>query len=313
MNSLSLAQTAVLFVMFRRADLAERSFAAVRSARPARLYLAADGPRSHVPGEADLCARTRTTVDAMIDWPCAVHRDYAAQNLGAGKRVAQAIDWAFLSEERLIILEDDCLADPTFFRFCDELLERYAYDERVAMISGDQFVPGDWTGGGTSYAFARLTQIWGWATWKRAWLNYDFEMKAWPAEKRAGLLQRTFRKRRDQQYWAEKLDEALTVDCWDYQWCFTRWRLGQAGIVPSRNLVSNLGFRSDATHTFHPRHPASSRALAPMNFPLRHPTAVAFDDQLDARTARILFSQEPVWLQQTRNLYRGLRRRVLGQ
>lgn len=276
--------------MFRREDLALRTFEPIRAARPSRLYLAADGPRSHVPGEAEACAQTRAAIEARIDWPCTVQRDYSASNLGCGRRVSSAIARAFEQEERLIIIEDDCLAEPTFFRFCDELLDRYEQDERVAMISGDQFGRGGWPGGGYSYTYVRLAQIWGWATWRRAWKNFDYELQAWPAERRHGLLERTFPRRRDRRYWTKNFDECLAIDSWDYQWAFARWRCGQVGIVPDRNLVSNLGFTGAALHTTDDEHPAAAVPRVPMEFPLRHPQHVALDDALDVRTARILFS-----------------------
>lgn len=282
--------TAVLFVAFRRRDLAVRAFAAIRAVRPPRLYFAADGPRPHVPDDAERCAETRDAIGAMIDWPCTVLRDFPAQNIGSGRRVSSAISWAFQHEERLIIVEDDCLAETTFFRFCDELLERYATEERVAMISGNQFLPQGWPCAGASYAFGRLAQIWGWATWRRAWVNFDYDMRAWPAEKRAGLLARTFKSPRDQRYWRNNFDGALKIDSWDYQWCFARWRFGQAGIVPGRNLVSNLGFTADALHTKAPHHPAAALPLAPMQFPLTHPARIQLDDELDRHSARVLFS-----------------------
>ena len=282
-------KTAVLFVMFRRADLVGRCFAAVQSARPACLYLAADGPRPQVAGEDEQCARTRAVVEAMIDWPCDVHRDYATQNLGSGRRVSEAITWAFRTEERLIIIEDDCVADPTFFRFCDELLEYHANDDRVAMISGDQFVPGGWPCAGASYAFVRLAQIWGWATWRRAWRNFDFNMGAWPDEQRRGLLGRIFSARRDRRHWTGNFNHALSIDCWDYQWCFARWRLGQAGIVPDRNLVTNIGFGPGALHTKAANHPVAALPRTPMEFPLKHPQVLAFDNALDEQSARRLF------------------------
>lgn len=283
------ASTPVLFAMFKRPEMAVRAFAPIREARPRRLYLSADGPRPTIPGETEACARTRAAVESMIDWPCAVHRDYAASNEGCGRRVSSAISRAFEAEDKLIILEEDCVADATFFRFCDELLHRYADDEWIAMISGNQFIPQGWSPDGASYSFARLAQIWGWATWRRAWANFDLEMTAWPLERAAGLLDRTFRRRRDRRHWARNFDRAQEMDTWGYPWSFARWRRGQAAIVPAWNLVSNIGFAADALHTRAPHHPVANLPTQAMPFPLRHSDRRSFDETLDENSARILF------------------------
>lgn len=291
-------KTAVLVVAFRRADLYEQTLRAVREARPPRLYVALDAPREHVPGEKERCAQTAARTAQIVDWPCEIFLDQATRNLGMNLRVSSAIDWIFRHEERAIIIEEDCLAHPSFFHFCDELLERYGADERIAMISGNQFVPGGWPCNGASYTLARLAQVWGWASWRRAWRNYDHQMKAWPEERRRGqLLRRTFPNPRDRTYWRKNFDDLRTPGCWDYRWCFTRWRHDQHALVPAVNLCTNLGFGSDATNTKGPNHPAANVPLTPMSFPLRHPAHLALDDALDEQTARLLFSEGgfPAW------------------
>jgi len=260
--------SAVLIVPFHRAAIFERVLRAVREVRPPRLYVAVDAPRPEVPGQAEKCAVTRALLTRLVDWPCAVFTHEAPHNLGGSVRMHTAISWVFQHEERAIIIEEDCLAHPTFFRFCDELLERYAADDRVAMISGDQFVPGGWPCGGASYAFARLGQIWGWATWRRAWQHFDYEMKLWPEERRRGdLLRRMFRRRRDRVYWRKNFDDIRDPGCWDYKWCFTRWRRNQVAIVPGVNLCANIGFGAGATHTTQLNHPAADVPLVPMTCP----------------------------------------------
>ena len=284
-------KTAVLVVPFSRADCYERTLRAIREARPPRLYLAMDAPRPHVAGEAERVAATRAVTARVVDWPCEVRTLVAEKNLGPNPRVASAVDWIFSHEERAIIFDDDCVAHPTFFQFCDELLEKYADDERVGMISGNQFVPGGWPGAdGASYAFARLGQIWGWATWRRAWRNYDYDMQAWPAARRSDFLSRIFPRRRDQVYWRKNFDDIRDPGCWDYRWCFARWLHRQVAVVPAVNLSQNIGFRPDATHTTQLDHPAANVPLVALEFPLRHPARVALDEALDAETTRLIFS-----------------------
>ncbi len=283
----------VLLIFFNRPDCVARSLAAVRAARPARLYLATDAPRETAPEDAARCDAARAAVENGIDWPCAVQRDYATVNLGSDRRVTSAISWFFDREESGIVLEEDCVPHPAFFPFCAELLARYADDERVGLISGDQFAPGGWPcRDGASYAFAQLTQIWGWASWRRAWRLLEAGvMSHWPAARRAGLLRPLFLRARDRRYWRDRFDEchAGRVQVWDYRWAFARWRHGQYGIAPAQNLVTYIGFRPDALHT-RGAHPAADLPAGPMAFPLRHPARIEPDRRLDVATARILFS-----------------------
>src|SRR5579884_939610 len=283
---------AVLFIFFNRADCAERSFAAIRAARPARLYLATDAPRPQVPDDEARCRQTRALVERMVDWPCEVRRDFAGENLGATRRIESALTWLFREEECALVFEEDCVPDATFFPFCDELLERYAGEPKVVLISGCQFVPGGWAGReAASYSFARLTQIWGWASWRRAWAHHDPTMQDWPAARRSGLLKKIFPAYYPhRRYWRRRFDACHRGDLavWDYRWTFGRWLHDQVGIVPAQNLVSYIGFRDDALHTRGP-HPAAALPTKAMTFPLKHPASLAADPRLDDATARILF------------------------
>ncbi len=284
----------VLFIFFNRADLVAQTFAAIRAARPPRLYLAADAPRPHVPTDAAHCTAALAFIEAHLDWPCTVHRDYAAANLGSNPRILSALAWFFTHEASGIVLEEDCLPHATFFPFCAELLIRYAEDPRIGLISGDQFVPGGWhCAGDASYTFARLSQIWGWASWRRAViLLATHPISHWPAAREGHLLERIFSRARDRRYWRDRFDECHDgrAPVWDYRWAFARWSAGQLGVVPAQNLVSNLGFRADATTTTEVDHPAAAVPLTAVSFPLCHPPAVAPDHRLDRATARLLFS-----------------------
>lgn len=192
-----------------------------------------------------------------------------------------------------MIFEEDCVPNPSFFPFCDELLDRYADDPRVGMISGDQFVRGGWSfPGAASYGFAQLTQIWGWAGWRRAWAHYDDAMSQWPQARRQDvLLRRIFpRYHPHRRYWRRRFDDcyASKVQAWDYRWAFARWLNGMFGIAPATNLVSYIGFRDDALHT-RGSHPLATLPTRAVESPLIHPTAVRADAALDSRTARLLF------------------------
>ena len=283
---------AVLFIMHRRADLAARVFAAIREARPSQLFLAADGPRADIPGEEEACKRTRSVIESMIDWDCEVHRDYSERNLGVRDRPASAITWAFGKVEQLMILEDDCLPSPCFFPFCAELLERYAQDERVGMISGSLCVAQqDHPLPSPSYHFAWDTAIWGWATWRRAWKNYDADLSDWAQRRKTDWLIKFLGDPKMAKFWKRTFDCHAKIDAWDHQWYYTRWKNSQLGVMPSVNLISNLGFRQDASHTTDMSDHAAQLALEDMHFPLQHPEAIVADKGLERAQFRFLHSK----------------------
>ena len=166
----------VLLIIFNRPEHTRRALAAIRRVRPRSLLVVADGPRSAA--EATLCARTRDVI-SEVDWDCTVLRSYSEKNLGCGIRVHTGIDWAFSQFEDLIVLEDDCIPDPSFFSFCEQLLEYYRDDERVMHISGNNFQP-DQPSTSYGYYFSKYTHAWGWATWRRAWKHFDWALEHWP-------------------------------------------------------------------------------------------------------------------------------------
>lgn len=282
-------QSPVLFLVFNRPEPTRRVFQALRAARPQRLYIAADGARAGREGEAERCDETRG-IAAGVDWPCEVKTLFRTHNLGCKQAVSQAIDWFFEQEEEGIILEDDCLPDPTFFRFCEELLERYRNDLRVGLISGDNFQFGR-IHGEASYYFSRYAHIWGWASWRRAWRRYDRDIAYWPNFRDGGGVQRVLGSRkREIQHWRRIFDSvnAGKIDTWDYQLTLTLWAHDMLSILPQKNLVSNIGFGAGATHTSGASRFAAMAAQS-MDFPLRHPPAVHACLEADAYTAEQMF------------------------
>lgn len=278
----------VALAIFRRPDLTERVLEAVRGARPERLLVFADGPRPGEPGEAEACAAARAVID-RVDWPCEVSTEFADRHLGARERIATGLDWVFGQVGEAIVLEDDCLADPSFFPYCDELLERYRDDERVWSVSGNDFrfrpEPA-----ATDYAFSRYPLIWGWATWARAWCNYEPEVAAWERLRGTGWLEELLGNPLAATYWARIFDQVRDgLDSWDYGWTLASWLGGGLTAVPTRNLVSNHGFRSDATHTTE-LSPFAALPTAPIALPLRHPAAVERDAENDRFIEDVVFS-----------------------
>jgi predicted O-methyltransferase YrrM len=268
---------AVLFLIFNRPDTTALVMEAIRAAQPPRLYIAADGPRGR-PGEAVLCEQARC-IAAHIDWPCEVRTLFRDQNLGCRQAPISAIDWFLANEEEGIILEDDCLPSQDFFRFCSELLERFRNDNRVMAICGSSYAD---LGSrySASYYFAYYADPWGWATWRRAWRLYDRNLSRWPEFKARSGLETVSRGRRwHEAYWAGVFDatrEGRINYVWDYQWIYSVIEQGGLACYPVRNLISNLGFRADATHTIFKDgiDPLPRVAALPhekLTFPLSHP------------------------------------------
>lgn len=275
----------VALLIFNRPQLTARVLDILRQVRPTKLLVVADGPRSDRPGEAALCQQTRDMIE-QVDWPCEILRHYADQNLGCRRRVASGLDWVFSQVEQAIILEDDCLPDPSFFQFCEAILDRYRDDDRVMAISGDNF-QGDRPVTEDSYYFSRYPHIWGWATWRRAWQHYDLAMADWPALRDRGWLFKLLRDQASAQYWSNIFQGSYEgFDTWDYAWVFACWRRGGLTILPARNLVSNAGFGEQATHTKGDS-PLANLPAETLAFPLRHPSqvvhCVAADDFSESR------------------------------
>ena len=265
-------ETPVLLLVFNRPEQTRRVFSAVRAAQPKRLFVRADGPRTDKAGEAELCREVRDIFD-NIDWPCQLETNFSTENLGCRDAVSGGITWFFEQVEAGIILEDDCLPHPSFFNFCSELLARYAHDERVMMLSGNNFgAPLS----AASYAFSRFPFIWGWATWRRAWQQYDKSMSqlAELTQTRRGFLD-FLPDRLAQNYLLEKMQLCQNgqLNTWDYQWFYTIVHRGGLTVIPSVNMVENIGFGVASTHTSG----STSRLILAANempFPLQHPDKV---------------------------------------
>lgn len=279
----------VAFLIFNRPQHTARVWEAIKQLAPRRLLIVGDGARVGRAGEAELVAQTRKVV-SEVTWNCEVSTNFSEQNLGCKRRVSSGLKWIFETVEEAIILEDDCLPAPSFFRFCDELLERYRSDQRIGMISGDNFLSGR-ARSETSYYFTRHTHIWGWASWRRAMAHYDPELKKWPEVRAAGWLYDILGRNEDfVRYWTDQFDRVYNgeIDTWDYQLTLSLWLAGCVNIQPNTNLISNIGFGPEATHTKHDGKFAALPARE-MEFPLKHPEIVVRDDLSDDYTERNVF------------------------
>jgi tetratricopeptide (TPR) repeat protein/predicted O-methyltransferase YrrM len=281
-------KTPVCLIIFNRPDTTEKVFEAIRQAKPPKLLVIADGPRADRPEEAEKCTAARAIIN-RVDWDCEVLTNYSDINLGCRKRVSSGLNWVFDLVEEAIILEDDCLPHPTFFRFCEELLERYRHNEQIMVISGDNFQFGR-KRTEYSYYFSRYNHIWGWASWRRAWRLYALEMKRWPEVRDGNWLIDILQDAPAVAHWSTIFQSSYTgIDTWDFAWTFACWIHNGLSILPNVNLVSNMGFDSEATHTKGESKLANMPAEE-MSFPLQHPPFMIRDTQADDFTEKTIFS-----------------------
>jgi hypothetical protein len=209
-------ETSVLFLVFNRLDTTKRVFAEIRKARPKQLFIASDGPRKNKPGEKEIVEKVRKYVLDNIDWKCELKTLFRKKNLGCKYAVSGAIDWFFENVEQGIILEDDCLPSQRFFKFCEELLEKYGDDERIMSISG--YNPLGKFEIGESYLFSKYPRIWGWATWRRAWIMEDLKLKDCQDIKKKGNLEKYFPFLLGRILWERRAKQVLSgdVNSWAY-------------------------------------------------------------------------------------------------
>ena len=234
----------VIFIVFNRPCTTRLVFDRIAAIRPAKLLLVADGPRGDRPGEEELCREVRAIVSAA-DWPCEVLSNMSPTNLGCGERVITGLDWAFSLVTEAVILEDDCLPDPSFFLFCEQLLRKYRGDPRVACISGTNLVARHGNPA-YSYYFSRLGSFWGWATWASCWQRYDRHLPSWPELRRSLALTEVFDRQKDVDCLTaifDSMHQGSRLDVWDYQWLYTNLFASRMTIVPQRNLIRNIGVR----------------------------------------------------------------------
>ncbi len=297
--SRNLLDTAVLLVTWNRPDTTKRVLSAIREAKPSRLFVAGDGPRNEE--DARLIAEVKKTITGGVDWECEVLTSYSTTNLGCRGGVTRAIDWFFSHVDEGIILEDDCVPHPHFFRFSAEMLGKYRDNTRVMHIAGDnsaqvRLKKSD------SYCFIRYPHIWGWATWSRAWKLYDRDLRGFREIMDCGQIDEIFPNNLERKIWVpifDKLERTNQPDTWDWRWSATVFINDGLSVQPLTNLVSNIGHGDDSTHTKR----KNLRAEFPRSeiFPLAHPTVIT--RELDAEKQVLLNTQ-------TQLIGRGLLRRV---
>ena len=282
-------KNAVAILTFNRSETTKKLMEIMKIIKPPRLYVIIDGPRDSHKGEKEKVDIVKQIIDDNVDWECELYKNYSEKNMGTCMRQYTGFSWVFEKEEQAIILEDDCIPNLDFFRYCDEMLEKYKDDERVMMVSGSNYLK-KWESG-YSYHFSSMGGIWGWATWRRAWLKYDVDIRAWgdyelKKELREKLGWEMYQHRREA--WDSLYVNSSKAKTWDFQWWFARTINSGLTIIPSVNLVSNVGFDSGAVHTT-ASSPNVNLEVYDLKFPLKHPNYVMENTGYDRALFNSLF------------------------
>lgn len=279
--------TPILFLIFNRIDTTKRVFDAIRKEKPKYLFVAADGPRSNRQDDIEKCMLTRRIIED-IDWPCDLQTLYRTENLGCRQAVSSAITWFFDNVEEGIILEDDCLPHRDFFSFCSLMLETYRTNPIVKHITGGNFQFGR-KRGEASYYFSRIAHIWGWASWRRAWKEYDVDMNDYPQFLKSPKRSSVFANSESEKYWLFYFDRVYKkAGTWDYQWTYAIMKNKGYCIIPNVNLVSNIGFGNEATHAETKTDPVANMHTESLG-QIVHPTRIKIDEEADLFTIREAF------------------------
>lgn len=280
--------TPIVFLIYRRPSLTQQVFNEIAKAKPQYLFVVADGAKT--PEDEERCQATRAIIK-QVNWDCEVKTNYADKNMGLRLRISSGLNWVFEQVERAIILEDDCVPHPTFFRFCEEILEKYQDDEQVMHISGDNFGYKRPTGIHDSYYFSMYAHVWGWATWRRAWSKYDVNMDSWGNETTRQQILSTFHSVRQQRYWSKIWDGIRNgiIKTWDYQWMYACIKNHGLSIMPYENQISNIGIGAEGTNTKNTASPVANLPTYSVSFPLNHPSMIRRNIEADTLSERLFF------------------------
>ncbi len=284
--------TPIAFIIFNRPDTAQKVFNEIKKVKPKQLFVIADGARNDE--EWKRCNETRDIIK-QIDWDCELYKNFSDKNLGCRARVSSGIDWFFKNAEKGIILEDDCLPDQSFFWFCEELLAKYKNNEKIMQIAGLNTQAGNTKFRcHDSYYYSKIAQIWGWATWRRAWNSYDVNLTKWPSIKQTGELKKFLPEFAIHEYWSGLLQKIYEnkdpkKSTWDAQWFFNVLINKGISIVPKNNLITNIGFGAEGTHAKSTTDEKANLKKTEIKFPLKHPVNIKINEQADQYTWKFVF------------------------
>ena len=288
---MSFFTTPILIVAFNRTKPLERLFEVLSEIKPKKLYVSLDGPRLDNAEDVRKIKCVHNLIESKIDWDCDLKKRYSKENLGCGPGPVAGINWFFENESEGIILEDDCIPSRSFFKYCEELLVKYRNEPKVMTISGSRF-PVDSSIGEDSYDFSIFPHIWGWATWKNSWDKFSFEMKSFQSSETYLRLQSLPSSHRASYEWNKRFESVhygKNRSIWDYQWLYASWVNCGLCIHPKVNMVENIGFDDDSTHTFD-KDTSHALKAEEMNFPLVHPDNVSENQLVDIEIQKSIFT-----------------------
>jgi hypothetical protein len=269
--------TPITLIIFNRPEKTRNILEAIRKAKPQKLLVIADGPRLDRPGETERCEKTRALIDT-VDWNCEVLKNFSDINLGCRDRIETGLSWVFDLCEESIILEDDCLPHPSFFHFSQALLQKYRYEDRVLAICGTNHLT-QWKPKRHSYFYSNHFSPWGWASWQRVWQMYDVDMTLWKDSKERDKVKENLKNPKRFKMYEKSFNETHEKrnNAWDYQMLFLGLRSSMVSIVPSRNLISNVGFDQESTNTNTKTDIRANLPVYAMDFPMSHPQDIVVD------------------------------------
>jgi hypothetical protein len=282
-------ETPVLLIGYRRVSTTRKVIESLRGVRPRRVFFSVNGPNPATAGEEAQCQAVRELA-GEIDWDCRIERLFRKEHLSARDSIAGAITWFFDNVEEGIVLEDDCVCDPSFFFFSQELLERYRDNPRIMQIGATNFVPRAFSGP-ESYAFSNFAYIWGWASWRRAWTKCDLEMSSFSGDDVERLLESRFTRAADVSYWRVLYGylRSGNLNTWDGQWNFSVFRHRGLSVIPRQNLVHNIGFGELSTNTTTLTTAVGDMQLGSLQWPLVHPDRIEVDRASDEAVSDTVF------------------------
>ena len=270
-------KTPVALIVYRRPETSFKVFERIRQVRPPKFFLISDAPREGVIDEVKKVMQCRAIKD-MVDWDCEIYTKFSEVHTNCRTQLYNGISWVFDNVEEAIILEDDCLPDLSFFRFCDELLEKYRNDTRVTVISGSNH---DWLEEcEESYNFAIDLKLWGWASWRRAWKLFDIDMQLWPECRKKGWLKKLY-PLSQYVFMSNQIQNSYEKrsDTWDFPFALANLLNHGLDIIPKVNMVRNIGFGAGATHSLDNFNKQSFYMDEEMPFPLTHPKVMIPSDR----------------------------------
>lgn len=306
--------TPVLFMTFNRPSTTRRVFEAIKKIQPHRLYLACDGPRAGNAEDDRKCSEVREII-SKVDWPCEVKTLFRNENLGCMNACTQAISWFFDHEDKGIILEDDCLPTQSFFNYCEEVLEKYKDDNRVVHVNGNNYNTSKVTPTDYSYHFTYFPQVWGWATWRRAWKKFQTTMPLFKQFddsqffRHIGLTDRDYAKIRLR--WLKVYKQEVT-NVWDYQWHFINMLEGNLVVSPVQNQISNLGFSEGSTHSPHVNLLKADLPRHELSLPIVHPPCLFIDHLMNDNYRHMMINETFMMKVNRKLLGRGIKVKVLN-